>query len=161
MCAAGLCSVEAARPPNNIAMTNHGGVAAVITNRLHHKVIKSTSETTTFESLYFSVTSGSNTVIILPVYHTGPITDIFFEELQTYLEVVTLYKCQIIVAGDFNIHVECSNDKDAAKLNDILLNFDCKQHVPHETRHRNGGTLDLVIPTSKSKQCLSNHRTST
>ena len=86
----GYTCVEAARPSKNIAMTNHGGIAAVITNRLNHKVIKSTSETTIFESLYFSVTSGSNTVIILLVYHTGPITDIFFEELQTYLEVVAL-----------------------------------------------------------------------
>ena len=101
-----------------------GGVAAVITNRLNHKVIKSTSETATFESFCFSVTSGSNTVIILLVNRKGPITDIFFEELQTYLEVVALYKCQIIVAGDINSHVENPNDKDAAKLNDILLNFD-------------------------------------
>ena len=69
------------------------------------------------------MTSGSNTVIILLVYHTGPITDTLFEELQTYLEVVALYKCQIIVAGDFKIHVECLNDKDAVKLNDILLNY--------------------------------------
>ena len=37
--------------------------------------------------------------------------------------VAGLYKWQIIVAGDFNIHVEYPNDKDAAKLNDILLNF--------------------------------------
>ena len=63
------------------------------------------------------------------------------------------YKCQIIVAGDFNIHVECPNDKDAAKLNDILLNFDCKQHVSHEMTHGDGdgGMLDLVITKSNEQ----------
>ena len=90
------------------------------------------------------MTSGSNTVIILLVYRTESITDIFFEELQTYLEVVALYKSHII-------HVECPNDKDAAKLSDMLLNYDCKQHVPHEMTHRDGGTLDLVITKSNEQ----------
>ena len=31
--------VEAASPPKNIAVMNHGSIAAVITNRLNHKVI--------------------------------------------------------------------------------------------------------------------------
>ena len=60
---------------------------------------------------------------------------------QKYFGVVALNKCQINVTGDFIIHVECPSDKNAAKLNEILLNFDCKQHVPHEITHRDGGSL--------------------
>jgi len=33
------------------------------------------------------------------------VTDLFFTELAA-LEVVALYKCQVVVAGDFYIHVE-------------------------------------------------------
>jgi len=34
------------------------------------------------------------------------ITDNFFTELTSYLEVLALYKCQVVIAGDFNIRVE-------------------------------------------------------
>jgi len=37
---------------------------------------------------------------------SSAVTDAFFTELSTYVEVFALYKCQILVAGDFNIHVE-------------------------------------------------------
>ena len=144
----GYMCLEAARPSRNIAVTNHGGVAAIITKRLKSKVIRSVSKVTSFESLCFSVTNCSNTVIILLVYRTGPVTDMFFSELQSYLETIALYKCQIIISGDFNIHVERQNDNDAIRLNEILRNFDCRQHVSHSMTHRDGGTLDLVITKS-------------
>ena len=75
---------------------------------------------------------------------TTPITDMFFAvELPG---VVALYKCQIIVAGDLNIHVERgASDLHAVKLHELLDSFDCLQHVPHIPTHRDGGTLDLVI----------------
>ena len=46
------------------------------------------------------------------IYRPGSaaIADVFFTELTKYLEVVALYKCQIVIAGDFNIHVEKDND---------------------------------------------------
>ena len=139
---------SAARPSRNIAVTNHCGVAAIITKRLKSKVIRSVSKVTSFEILCFSVTNCSNTVIILLVYRTGPVTDMFFSELQSYLETIALYKCHIIISGDFNIHVERQNDNHAIRLNEILRNFDCTQHVPHSMTHRDGGTLDLVITKS-------------
>jgi len=46
-------------------------------------------------------------VAVLLIYRPGSVvvTDAFFTELSAYLEVFALYKCQILVAGDFNIHV--------------------------------------------------------
>ena len=41
---------------------------------------------------------------------------LFFTELAAYLEVFALYKCQILVAGDFNIHVERAEATDTVRL---------------------------------------------
>jgi len=60
-----------------------------------------------------------------------------------------IYKCQILVAGDFNIHVERAGDADAARLHDILQSFDCVQQVPLTPTHRNGETFDLVVTKSE------------
>ena len=78
------------------------------------------------------------------------ISDVFYTELTKYLEVAALYKCQIVISGDFNIHVE--NDATAFRLLELLNNFDCVQKVPQTPTHIDGGTLDLVI--TKSEQCL-------
>ena len=92
----------------------------------------------TFESMYFSVTGSSNTVVVLLIYRPSsiPVTDVFFQELSRYLEIIALYKCQVIVAGDLNIHVERETaGPQAVNLQDLLAGFDCVQHVPHTPTH--------------------------
>ena len=73
------------------------------------------------------------------------VTDVFFEELSTWLEAIALYKYQIVIAGDFNINMEIADDRRATALRDLLASFDCIQHVPLQPTHRDGGTLDLVV----------------
>jgi len=55
-------------------------------------------------------------VAVLLSYRPGSavVTDVFFTELTTYLEVFALYKCQILVAADVNVDVERAGDADAA-----------------------------------------------
>ena len=140
--------LDTPRPSNDPSKTNHGGVAAIVSRHLSWKIISPLVVPTTFESTCFSVTRSSNTVVVLLIHRpsTTPITDTFFIELSNYLEVVALYKCQIIVAGDLNIHVERrASDLHAVKLHELLDSFDCVQHFPHIPTHRDGGTLDLVI----------------
>ena len=93
----------------------------------------------------FTVTSSSSTVAVLLIYRPGfqQVTNQFFVELTSYLETMALYKCQIIVAGDFNIHVENKDDNNASRLLDLLANFNCVQHVVGPT-HTCGGTLDHI-----------------
>ena len=102
-----------------------------------------------------TVGSLDSTVAVLLIYIPGSlaVTDAFFTELSSYLEVFALYKCQIFVAGDFNIHVESAGDADAARLRDLLQSFDCVQQVPLTPTHREGGALDLVV--TKPEQVLS------
>ena len=51
------------------------------------------------------------------------VTDAFFDELTTYLEVLALYKCQIVIADDFNIHMGITDDRHATTLRDIPASF--------------------------------------
>jgi len=79
------------------------------------------------------------------------VTEAFFAELSSYLDVFALYKCPIVVAGDYNIRAKRVGDADATRLQD-LSSFDCIQQVPLTPTHCGGGTLDLVV--TKSDQVL-------
>ena len=117
--------------------TNHGGVAAIVSRNLSWKRISPPLKHATFESMCFSVTGSSNTVVVLLIYRPSSIlvTDVFFQELSRYLEVIALYKCQVIAVDDLNIHVERETaDRQAVNLQDSLAGFDCVQHVPHTPR---------------------------
>ena len=86
--------LEIPRPSTTEMRTNHGGVAAIVTDLC--KVIKPSIQPTTFESPCFTVASaGSSTAVVLLIYRPGSaaITDVFFTELTKYMEVVALYKC--------------------------------------------------------------------
>jgi len=52
--------------------------------------------------------------------------------------------CLVIVCGDFNVHVDKSDDIYTVQLAQLLLTFNCIQHVA-ELTHTAGHTLDLVI----------------
>ena len=107
-----------------------------------------------FESVCFTLTGAGSTVAVFLIYRSGSaaVTDCFFKELSIYLEVLALYKCQIVVAGDLNVHVEDATNNNAVNLTDNLDSFAFTQHVPLISTHRDGGKLDLNI--TKCKQTL-------
>ena len=76
----------------------------------------------------------------------------FFSEFSDYLETVVLCKEHLLIAGDFNIHVDVPEDSDSIKLLDLLESFSLRQHVVGPT-HILGHTLDLVI-TRQSDQII-------
>ena len=49
-----------------------------------------------------------------------------------------------MIVGDFNFHLDDSNNTDATKLHNLLESFNLKQHVATPT-HSRGHTLDLII----------------
>ena len=86
-------------------------------------------------------------VKILLVYRPpGSSTSLFLEEFSKLLEHITadLRHKRLLIVGDFNIHVDNSNDATARQFLDLLDSFDLVQHVREKT-HANGHTLDLVI----------------
>lgn len=86
-------------------------------------------------------------VKILLVYRPpGLSTSLLLEEFSKLLEHVTadLRHRRLLIVGDFNIHVDNSNDATARQFLDLLDSFDLVQHVREKT-HANGHTLALVI----------------
>ena len=61
---------------------------------------------------------------------------------------------QLLISGDFNIHVDNAEDTDARKLIDLLESYGLQQHVTSPT-HKHDHTLDLII-TRQSDQLLGN-----
>lgn len=107
----------------------------------------------TIKSLCFSTSGYSATVGVLLLYQLGsfPSMDRFFKEFTNYIEIITPYKSQVIVAAGLNILVKMDGMQ-AIQLCNMLSTFGCKQNTPHSQTHHDGGTLDLTI--TKSEQLL-------
>ena len=109
----------------------HHVLRTIISNQLKCNLVSLRFRLKTFESVCFSVTGSTSTVIVLLIYRPESVApnELFCKELISYLVVLVLYKCQVIVAGDLNIHMERSTSANAVKLQNIIDSFDCAQHM--------------------------------
>ena len=92
--------------------------------------------------------------IYLPPYNeTNKCTDaMFLDDLAEFLEeVLTLYS-DIIIAGDFILHIDDIANPDAQVFLDLLTAFGLQNHVDFPT-HKSKHTLDLIL--SECISCLS------
>ena len=78
----------------------------------------------------------------------------FFLELSDYLECIVLCQEQLLISGDFNVHVDNAVDTDAIKRIDLLESCGLQQHVASPT-HKHDHTLDLIL-SRQSDQLLGN-----
>ena len=68
---------------------------------------------------------------------------VFFAEFAAYVEIVLLSK-ELLIPGNYNIHIDVAGDSDANTLSDFFESVGLQQHVEKHT-HVQGHTLDLVI----------------
>jgi len=68
----------------------------------------------------------------------------FFSKFTSLLEIIATYQSQIVLSGDFNVHVDDPNDRHGRQLLELLEIFDLRQNIQQST-HRDGHTLDLII----------------
>ena len=61
----------------------------------------------------------------------------------------------LLIAGDFNIHMDVGDHADKLRMCDLLSMYNLKQHVNAST-HRSGHTLDLTITGCDDEMILSN-----
>ena len=73
----------------------------------------------------------------------------FCKDFDDYLDSLVQLPGKVIIAGDFNIHVEDPTNPDTRKFMQILTNYGLIQHVSSST-HISGGILDLVITRKNS-----------
>ena len=74
----------------------------------------------------------------------------FLEEFSSFLEGLVSTTSALLVAGDFNFHIDEPNDCDARRFLQVLESFDLIQHVSEAT-HKKGHILDLIITRAHEK----------
>ena len=146
-------SLNEATPPGHVNFqtprsSGKGGGVAVISNSDLFLNPKSISEFHSFENLALSITCPNwknlKAALFVIVYRPpGPYTD-FLSEFSEFLSNLVLNWERIIVVGDFNIHVDNSNDSLSKAFADLLDGIGFIQSVNKPT-HVHNHTLDLVL----------------
>jgi len=146
----GYMRTDAARPIPSDArcdtadFQNHGGLAFVYSQAVEFQQKQLDLTVTTFEYLCGFATVEDKHFLLLGVYRPGSqaLSAAFFDELSTVLELLAVYSCPVVVFS-----TSTSTDPRAIRLADLLLSFDCIQHV-NESTHTAGYILDLVLNTA-------------
>ena len=135
-------------------MDIRGGGIALVTQRKYKIITK--PETTYYESFEYDIWNiqiGPRAYTIIGLYHPQQGTDPkvnnanLLDQLTDLLSYVVPKHQDIIILGDFNIHINDPEDQDAKILQDTLNAFNLKQHVNIPT-HNLGHTIDLIITSN-------------
>ena len=122
-----------------------GGGTAILCRSSYKPKSSNIAEFQTFESTSVNINLPNANARLACIYRPpGVPTTQFYDEFTTFLEAISLDNNRIIIAGDFNIHVDNASDPTTKKLLHVLDTFGLTQHVKFGT-HTSGHCLDLVI----------------
>jgi hypothetical protein len=126
-----------------------GGVAVLVRDGLHVRM-KELSEFESMECMDVVVSSASTSFELVIVYRPPPSTEnkltttLFFAELSSFMETVTVGSDNLLITGDFNVHVDEPEDPVSSRFLEILHMHHLQQHVTEPT-HKKNHILDLLI----------------
>lgn len=120
-----------------------GGVGLIFRDSYNSRVIKYNSFKT-FEYQIIRLRTNTETLFVTAVYLPKGYQSETITELNELLSYLITLNGKLIVAGDFNIHVNKDYDEHALKLLRLFENYNFKQNVSGPTQ-REGNTLDLVF----------------
>jgi len=152
--------------PNGYVLTqqprskgNGGGVGLLYNSSL--KIEKQESKSfKSFELMEVLLHTNSSTSRIVIIYRPPPSTSnglsytLFLDEFSSLLELFSIAPGKLIIIGDFNIHIDVSDDGNAKMFMDLLQSFNLTQHVSSPT-HKGNHILDLII-TRTHESCVTN-----
>ena len=121
--------------------------AIICQNELKCETKNSSFHPTSFEFLHIGITINNKYLSLYTIYRPEPNVEkmsVFFDEFATYLENWTLVSHDVLILGDFNIHIDLPNDSKTSTFVEILKMFNLVQHVVAPT-HESGHTIDLII----------------
>ncbi len=130
--------------------TGRGGGVATIYSDILNVTQKTGYRFNSFEILLLNVSLSDMqnksvlSLALATVYRTpGPYTD-FFKEFADFLSDLLVNVDKALIVGDFNIHVDNTNDALGLAFTDLIHSFGVKQNIIGPT-HRFHHTLDLII----------------
>lgn len=139
-----------ASPPNYTSAqvareAKKGGGVALIFNTILNLNPNNTNTFTSFEVLTLRYTASSLPSFYLAVLYRppGPYS-LFLEEFSNFISDLVTRADNILIIGDFNIHINNSTDPLSKAFLDIIDTCGLTQFVCEPT-HRGGNTLDLVL----------------
>ena len=130
--------------------TGRGGGVGVLLRKGFNIKQNDVSSFTSMEYLDLSVMSNNTLIHLITVYRPPPskknksTTSTFLREFSTLLEHLVVAPGNLLITGDFNLHMEITSDPDVIKFTDLLDSAGLKQRVFGPT-HNHGHTLDLII----------------
>ena len=125
-----------------------GGVAVAFKKNMYLTKCKKDSYKS-FEHIECTLKSSSSEFLrIICIYRPGTglhskVSE-FCEDFDDYLNNIMKKHGKILIAGDFNIHLEDANHPDTVRFLSVINQHSLKQHV-NEPTHIGGGTIDLVL----------------
>ena len=131
-----------------------GGLAIIYRSSMNVKLLKNDIVHSMEYELWECKTSGT-LIHVLAVYHppysnTNKCTDaMFLDDFAELLEEVLVNYGNIVCMGDFNMHIDNTDNPDAQVFLDMITALGLENQVTFPT-HKNGHTLDLVITESES-----------
>ena len=134
-----------------------GGVAIAYKKQLSLK--KQTSvRYKSFELVESTLVSNTNELLRLGCIYRSCTSQVsntkdFFEDFDNYLNSLVHLPGKLVLAGDFNIHIECGSDPDVRRFQQLLQQYDLTQHISSAT-HISGGILDLVLTRNCDENTL-------
>ena len=99
-------------------------------------------EYTSFESTTLQIT-GSTPTILATVYRPPKTSSAFLHELSAFLTFLSSLSPNVILLGDFNIHIDNTGSVSTRDFLSCLDGFGLQQFINSPT-HVKGHTLDLV-----------------
>ena len=146
-----------ATPPNYVnsqlarESKKGGGVAQISNSKLVLRP-KSSYTFSSFEVLAFSSSAHikqrdhgiADSFFLAIIYRPPGPYSIFMDEFSEFAADVVTHSDNVLLIGDFNIHVNNSSDSLAKAFLSIMDTFGFKQHVQQPT-HTGGNTLDLIL----------------
>ena len=119
-----------------------GGVGLFVSNAFKFTPINVPS-LSSFECISGKFECGRTYLNILNIYRPPGPASSFFSELQDLLFYIASLPHDLVLMGDFNLHLE-SSSSDVRQLTGILESFDLNQHVNFPI-HIHGHSLDVMI----------------
>ena len=121
-----------------------GGLALIHRSTVKCRLANFDVPATSFEYLATSLAIHSSCLLLLIIYRPPSSNlNMFISEFSTFLELLATAPGKLIIAGDFNIHVDESGPASSQFLS-LIDSFDVQQHVCEPT-HVHGHFLDLVL----------------